>query len=107
MVSVRYHLDGSMLTIAAGRRAFDRIAAQIVPDLFARFSAIDLVIIEADASTVDIRGHKGRAAAAQRHIQPAQRRRHPLGSDRRRQHRAAGRCRLVRARLRADPMIPG
>ncbi|WP_129222243.1 hypothetical protein [Lichenibacterium ramalinae] len=63
-LSVRYRIDHWMFNDAAGRSAFDRNAAQIVPDLFARFPLVDTVGIEADAATVDIRGHKGRAVAA-------------------------------------------
>ena len=63
-VHVRYRLDPSMMSVAMGRRAFDRSAAQLVPELLARFPAVNTVEIEADAATKDIRGSRSRGSAA-------------------------------------------
>ena len=61
---VSYRLDASMMTVAAGRRAFDRNAGRLVPELLARFPGISTVEMEADAPTTDPRGNKGRGLAA-------------------------------------------
>lgn len=63
-VRVRYRMDHWMLTDTMGRHAFDQNAAQLVPELLARFPAVSTVEIEADAATRDIRGNRGRGAAA-------------------------------------------
>lgn len=63
-VTVSYRLDGEMFSVAHARRAFDRYAAEIVPAMFEHFAKIDTVSIDADASTIDIRGNEGRGLAA-------------------------------------------